>query len=181
LTQSTAHTVEPLILRRCSVVDEGIVYDTRLDAVQQIQEEHRIGQAWVLETSHGRRLAALLDGVIGPSDHFLVSDPFTVLGDRRERLIDRDSHELPDETENQGFCTVDDIGSLDADQVHTVCLTEIDGVIGIFDSFESGQLLAFLWLGHSPPNDRSWNNLVESLQQDMTILYVSFIFLANPP
>lgn len=96
-------------------------------------------------------------------------------------MIDRDAHELPDQTQYQSLCAVHNVGSLDTDQVHTVCLTEVNGVIGVFDCLESGEFLVLLWLGDPSPDDRSWDDLVESLQKDVTVLYISSAPSLDPP
>ena len=164
-------TILPLALIIIPLLHQPIIHITRLDSIQQIQEKHRIAQTGILETPHRTALAALLDFIVCPSDHILVRDALAAFTDTRQRLVDRQTHQLPYETENERFGAVDNVGALDTDHVHPVGFGEIDGIICIFDGFETGEFLALFGLGDPSPDDAAGDDFVESLEQDRAVLY----------
>jgi len=140
--------------------NQCVVYIARLDGIQQVQEEHGVAEAGILEGSHRARLSAGFDLLVGPSYHLHISYTSTVLAQRREGLIDRESevmlrvnalfiwsrilgappyspHQLPNETKHQGLGSIHNIASLDTDHVHLVGSSQFDGIIGVLHRFES--------------------------------------------
>jgi hypothetical protein len=81
-------------------------------------------------------------------------------------------HQLPDQTEHQRLGSIDDITPLNPNHVHLVGSGQLDGIVGVLNRLESGQLLPLLGLRHSTPDDTAGNDLVEPLQEDTTVFEV---------
>jgi len=64
--------------------------------------------------------------------------------------------------------TVDEIRSLNTDDVHVTLTSEVETVVGVFDSFEAGE--GERRFSNSTPNDGARINLVERLKENETVL-----------
>ena len=154
-----------------AVVHERVVDISRLERLEQVEEELGILQTRILEAAHRRLLPALLDLIVRPFDDIRVGHLATVLAQRRHRAQDVAPHHLPHEAEGQGPRPVDNVGTLDPDNVHVVLLGEVEAVVGVLDRLEPRERERRL--RHSSPRDRAGDHLVERLQQYEAVLRVA--------
>ena len=85
---------------------------------------------------------------------------------------DVSTHHLPDKAKRERLGTICDVCTLNADNVHMVCLGEFDDIIGVFDHFESGQGSVVFRTRHAFPSDRPRMHLVKGLEQNISIFQV---------
>jgi len=67
------------------------------------------------EARHGRLLASLLDGLVGPGNDFIVANSLATA----ESIQDGEnvvSHQLPDDGQGQGLVAVQNVFTLDTNQ-----------------------------------------------------------------
>lgn len=161
-------TIGSAFLVIATVVDERVVDVSRFDRIEQIEEEFRVLESGILETSHCRRFPSFLDLIVRPPDDFSIRDFLPVLAETRHRRQNVPSHHLPDESKGESPLTVDEIGSLDTDDVHVVLSGEVEAVICVLYRLETRERKR--GFRNSSPNDRPRIDLVERLKENKSIL-----------
>lgn len=141
--------------------DERRIDDPRTQRVQEIENKYSGGDPRVFERpDRARARFTPLNGRIGPLEDLLVCDRTTGARETHERLGDvqpspavvsivptpdeggrgeNAPHELPYETEHERPRAVDNVGTLNSDEMHSVLFPELDCVVGVLDLLESGQ------------------------------------------
>lgn len=151
-----------------SLVYQLVVDVSRLDGVQEVEEELAVLESGILKAPHAAALASLLYLVVRPSHDVTIRDLLPAFAQTRHRREDVPPHHLPDETEGEGTRSVDEVGSLDSNELEVESAAEIDSVVRILDGLEAGEGKGSF--GDSAPGDGAGRELVEGLEENESVL-----------